>query len=141
LVASAVQRERPPKKPMIAVDLPADVQTFISDYNQARYNKDIEKMSAMISDRFLHEGVTKQMAVRFLTGAKSYTSEAKIIITRFELVEEKAEVDIWLKDKYFESLFMKGSGLTKKGERRSMHCICPTHSTSTTGTSWIRQPI
>jgi len=114
LVATAVQRERPPKKPLVAVDLPPDVKTFISDYNQARYNKDIEKMSELISDRFLHEGVTKQMAVSFLTGAKSYTSEAKIIITRFELVEEKAEVDVWLKDKYFESLFMKDSRLIKE---------------------------
>ena len=55
LVATAVQRERPPKKPLVAVDLPPDVKTFISDYNQARYNKDIEKMSELISDRFLHE--------------------------------------------------------------------------------------
>jgi len=114
LVATAVQRKRPPKKLLVAVDLPPDVKTFISDYNQARYNKDIEKMSELISDRFLHEGVTKQMAVRFLSGAKSYTSEAKIIITRFEPVEKKAEVDVWLKDKYFESLFMKGSRLIKE---------------------------
>jgi len=114
LVAAAVQRNRPPKKPLVAVELPPDVKTFISDYNQARYNKDIEKMSELISDRFLHEGVTKQMAVRFLTGTKSYISEAKIIITRLELVEEKAEVDVWLKDKYFESLFMKGSSLIRE---------------------------
>jgi hypothetical protein len=114
LVAAAVQRERPPKKPLVAVDLPPDVKTFISDYNQASYNKDIDKMSELISGRFLHEGVTKQMAVRFLTVAKSYTFEAKIIITRLELVEEKAEVDVWLKDKYFESLFMKGSSLIKE---------------------------
>jgi len=71
-------------------------------------------MSELISDRFLHEGVNKQMAVRFLTVAKSYTSEAKIIITSLELVEEKAEVDVWLKDKYFESLFMKDSSLIKE---------------------------
>ena len=54
------------------------------------------------------------MAVSFLAGANSYISEAKIIITRFELVEEKAEVDVWLKDKYFKSLFMKGSRLIKE---------------------------
>jgi hypothetical protein len=58
LVATAVQRERPPKKPLVAVDLPPDVKTFISDYNQARYDKDIEKMSELISDRFLHESPT-----------------------------------------------------------------------------------
>ena len=114
LVAAAVQRNRPPKKPLVAVELPPDVKTFISDYNQARYHKDIEKMSELISNRFLHEGFTKQMAVRFLTGTKSYTSEAKIIITRLELIEEKAVVDVWLKDKYFESLFMKGSSLIKE---------------------------
>ena len=86
LVATAVQRKRPPKKPLVAVDLPPDVKAFMTDYNQARHNKDLQKMSELISDRFLHEGVTKQMAVKFLSGAKSYTSEAKIIITRFEPV-------------------------------------------------------
>ena len=63
LVAAAVKRNRPPKKPLVAVDLPLDVKAFIADYNQARYNKDMEKMSDLISDRFLHEGVTKQMAL------------------------------------------------------------------------------
>jgi len=114
LVAAAVKRNRPPKKPLVAVDLPLDVKAFIADYNQARYNKDMEKMSDLISDRFLHEGVTKQMAVSFLAGAKAYTSDAKIIITRFEPMGEKVEVDVWLKDKYFESLFMKGSRLIKE---------------------------
>jgi hypothetical protein len=114
LVAAAVKRNRPPKKPLVAVDLPLDVKAFIADYNQARYNKDMEKMSDLISDRFLHEGVNKQMAVSFLTGAKAYTSDAKIIITRFEPMGEKVEVDVWLKDKYFESLFMKGSRLIKE---------------------------
>jgi len=54
------------------------------------------------------------MAVSFLAGANSYISEAKIIITRFEPVGEKVDVDVWLKDKYFESLFMKGSRLIKE---------------------------
>ena len=54
------------------------------------------------------------MAVSFLAGAKAYTSDAKIIITRFEPMVEKVEVDVWLKDKYFESLFMKGSRLIKE---------------------------
>ncbi len=114
LVATAVQRERPPKKPLVPVDLPPDVKAFITDYNQASYNKDLLKISELISDRFLHEGVTKQMAVSFLAGANSYISEAKIIITRFEPVGEKVDVDVWLKDKYFESLFMKGSRLIKE---------------------------
>ncbi len=39
LVAAAVKRNRPPKKPLVAVELPPDVKTFISDYNQARYDK------------------------------------------------------------------------------------------------------
>jgi len=114
LVAAAVKRKRPPKKPLVPVDLPPDVKAFITDYNQASYNKDRQKMSELISDRFLHEGVTKQMAVSFLVGAQSYISEAKIIITRFEPMGEKVEVDVWLKDKYFESLFMKGSRLIKE---------------------------
>jgi hypothetical protein len=114
LVATAVQRERPPKKPLVPVDLPPDVKAFITDYNQASYNKDLLKISELISDRFLHEGVNKQMAVSFLAGANSYISEAKIIITRFEPVGEKVDVDVWLKDKYFESLFMKGSRLIKE---------------------------
>ncbi len=114
LVATAIQRERPPKKPLIPVDLPPDVKAFITDYNQASYNKDLLKISELISDRFLHEGVNKQMAVSFLAGANSYISEAKIIITRFEPVGEKVDVDVWLKDKYFESLFMKGSRLIKE---------------------------
>jgi CubicO group peptidase (beta-lactamase class C family) len=116
LVAAAVKKYRPPKKQLVAVDLPPDVKTFISDYNQARYNKDMDKVSDLISDHFLHEGVTKQMVVSFLTGAKAYTSDAKIIITRFAPMGEKVEVDVWLKDKYFESLFMKGSKLIKENE-------------------------
>ena len=36
LVAAAVQRKRPPKKPLKAVQLPADVKAFITGYNQER---------------------------------------------------------------------------------------------------------
>ena len=114
LVAAAVKRKRPPKKSLVPVELPPDVKAFITDYNQASYNKDLLKISELISDRFLHEGVNKQMAVSFLAGAKSYLSEAKTIITRFETMKETVEVDVWLKDKYFESLFMKGSRLIKE---------------------------
>jgi CubicO group peptidase (beta-lactamase class C family) len=114
LVAAAVQRKRPPKKPLKAVELPTDVKAFITDYDQARFNKDVVTMGTLISDRFLHNGVTKQMALRFLKGTSSYTSEAKIITTKFESEGDGAEIDVWLKDKYFEAPFMTGSKLIKE---------------------------
>jgi CubicO group peptidase (beta-lactamase class C family) len=116
LVAAAVKRNRPPKKPLVAVDLPLDVKAFIADYNQARYNKDMEKMSDLISDRFLHNGVTKQMAVEFLLRNLPYMSEAKIVITKFESEGNEVKIDVWLKDKYYEALFMAGSKLIKEKE-------------------------
>jgi hypothetical protein len=67
-----------------------------------------------MSDQFLHDGVTKQMALRFLQGILSYMSEAKIIITKFELEDDEAKIDVWLKDKYFEAPFMTGSKLIKE---------------------------
>jgi CubicO group peptidase (beta-lactamase class C family) len=114
LVAASVQRKRPPKKPLNAVELPTDVKAFITDYNQARFNKDMVTMADLISDRFLHDGVTKQMALRFLEGTFSYTSEAEIIITKFEPAGDKAKIDVFLKDKYFEAAFMTGSKLIKE---------------------------
>jgi hypothetical protein len=114
LVAASVNRKRPPKKPLTGVELPTDVKTFITDYNQARFNKDVVKMADSISDRFLHDGVTKQMALRFLSGTGSYTSQAKIIITRFEPEGDEAKIDVLLKDKYFEAPFMIGSKLIKE---------------------------
>jgi CubicO group peptidase (beta-lactamase class C family) len=114
LVAASVQRKRPPKKPLKAVELPADVTAFITDYNQARFTKDSVIMANSISDRFLHDGVTKQMALRFLSGISSYTSEAKIIITKFEPDGGETKIDVWLKDKYFEAPFMTGSKLIKE---------------------------
>jgi hypothetical protein len=114
LVAASVQRERPAKEPLNAVHLPADVEALISDYNKARFKKDVVTMAGLISDRFLHDGVTKQMAVGFLEGISSYTSEAEIIITKFEPEENEAIVDVWLKDKYFEAPFMPGCRLIKE---------------------------
>jgi len=114
LVAAAVLRERPPKKPIKMVGLPRNVKTFITDYNKASFNKDGVTMADLISDRFLHDGVTKQMALGFLKATLSYTSEAKIIITRFEPAGDKAEIDVWLQDKYFEAPFMTGSRLIKE---------------------------
>jgi len=114
LVAAAVKRERPPKKPLIAVDLPPDVKAFITDYNQARYSLDILKMSEMISDDFLFRGVTKDLAVKFLSGTMSYTREAEIVITRYNSHGETADIDVWLKDKYFQSPFMIGTRLIKE---------------------------
>jgi CubicO group peptidase (beta-lactamase class C family) len=114
LVAASVQRKRPPKKPPKAVELPTDVKAFITDYDQARFNKDVATMADLISDRFLHYGVTKQMALRFLSGISSYTAEAKIIITRFEPEGDEVKMDVLLKDKYFEAPFMTGSKLIKE---------------------------
>ena len=114
LVAASVQRKRPPKKPLKVVELPTNVKAFITDYDQARFNKDVVTMADLISDRFLHDGVTKQMALRFLSGISSYTSEAKIIITKFEPEGDEAKIDVLLKDKYFEAPFMTGSKLIKE---------------------------
>lgn len=114
LVAASVKRKRPPKKPLKAVELPTDVKAFITDYDQASFNKDVVTMADLISDRFLHDGVTKQMALRFLSGTLSYTSEAKIIITKFEPEGDEAKIDVLLKDKYFEAPFMIGSKLIKE---------------------------
>ena len=114
LVAASVKRKRPPKKPLKAAELPTDVKAFITDYNQARFNKDVVTMANLISDRFLYDGVTKQMALRFLSGISSYTSEAKIIITKFEPEGDEVEIDALLKDKYFEAPFLTGSKLVKE---------------------------
>ncbi|MBU0544826.1 MAG: beta-lactamase family protein [Proteobacteria bacterium] len=114
LVAASVQRKRPTKEPLKAVALPADIKAFITDYNQARINKDLATMADSISDRFLHHGVTKQMALSFLSETSSYISDAKIIITKFEPEDDEAIIDAWLKDKYFEAPFMTGSKLIKE---------------------------
>ena len=113
LVAASVKRKRPPKKPLKAAKLPADVNAFITEYNQAQ---DAVTMADLISDRFLHDGVTKQMALRFLSGNRSYMSKAKIIITKFESEGDEAKIDVVLKDKYFEAPFMKDSKLIKENE-------------------------
>jgi len=114
LVAAAVQRKRPPKKTLNAVELPPDLKAFITDYNQARFNKDVVTMANLISDRFLYDGVTKQMALRFLSGISNYTAEAKIIITKFEPEGDMVKMDVLLKDKFFEAPFMTGSMLIKE---------------------------
>lgn len=114
LVAASVQRKRPLKKSLKAVELPADVKAFITHYNQAIFTKDVVTMADLISDRFLHDGVTKQMALNFLSATLSHISEAKIIITKFEPKDDEAKMDVWLKDKYFEAPFMTGSKLIKE---------------------------
>jgi CubicO group peptidase (beta-lactamase class C family) len=114
LVAAAVKRERPPKKPLKSVELPPDVKAFITDYNQAIFKKDVVTMADLLSDRFLHDGVTKQMALKFLSGTSPYVSRAKIIFTKFEPEGDMAKIDVVLKDKYFEAPFMIGSQLIKE---------------------------
>jgi hypothetical protein len=54
------------------------------------------------------------MAVGFLEGISSYTSEAEIIITKFEPLDNEAIIDVWLKDKYFEAPFMPGCKLIRE---------------------------
>lgn len=114
LVAACVQRKRPPRKSLKAVELPPDVNAFITDYDQARRDKELVKMANLISDQFLYDGATKQMALRFLSGISSYTAEAKIIITKFEPEGDQVKMDVWLKDKYFEAPFMTASRLIKE---------------------------
>ncbi|MDH3829514.1 MAG: hypothetical protein OET21_18965 [Desulfobacterales bacterium] len=94
--------------------MPPDVNAFVTDYNQARLNKDMVTMANLISDRFLYDGVTKQMALKFLSEISSYTAEAKIIITKFETEGDEVKIDVLLKDKYFEAPFMTGSKLIKE---------------------------
>ena len=114
LVAAAVQRVRPPRQPLAPVDPPLDVKAFITDFNQARQNKMLSKVSDMISDRFLYRGVTKKMAVQFLANMMDYTSQAEVVITRYESDADGAELDVWLQDKYFESPFMIETRLIKE---------------------------
>ena len=68
----------------------------------------------MISDRFLYRGVTKKMAVQFLANMMDYTSQAEVVITRYESDADGAELDVWLQDKYFESPFMIETRLIKE---------------------------
>jgi hypothetical protein len=117
LVAASVQRKKPPKQPLKAVELPIDVKAFIADFDHARFNKDVLMMADLFSDRFLHDGATKQMALKFLSGISSYTAEAKIIITKFEPEGDEVKIDVFLKDKYFEAPFMTGSKLIKENGR------------------------
>jgi len=116
LVAASVKKKRPPQKPLKAAELPTDVKVFLTDFSQARYNKDVVTMAELISDRFLHDGITKEMVLRSLSESLSYTSEAKIIITRLEGEGDEVKIDVWLKDKYFEGPFMTGSRLIKESE-------------------------
>jgi hypothetical protein len=114
LVAASIKRKRSPKTPQKAAKLPADVKAFIADYDQACFNKNLETMADLISDQFLYNGITKQMALEFLSGNLPYMSEAKIIITKFEPEGDEVEIDALLKDKYFEAPFLTGSKLVKE---------------------------
>ncbi len=114
LVASSVKRERPPKKPLKAVELPPDVKAFITNYNQVLSDTNMMKIANFFSDRYLHDGFTKQMVLKWLTRTLSYTSGAKIIITKFEPEGDEVKIDGLLKDKYFEAPFITGSMLIKE---------------------------
>jgi hypothetical protein len=70
--------------------------------------------SDFISDRFLYRGVTKKMALQFLRGMSDYTATAELIITKFAREDDDIVIDVWLKDKYFESAFMIETKLIKE---------------------------
>jgi CubicO group peptidase (beta-lactamase class C family) len=114
LVASAVKRERPPKKPINAVELPPDVKAFITDFNQTVFDLDRKKIADSFSDRFLYNGGTKQMILRVLIGTISYWSKTKFILTKFEPEGDIAKIEGIIKDKYFEAPLMPGSMLIKE---------------------------
>ena len=103
IVAAAVKRDRPPVQILHEVELPADVKAFLNNYNQAMVDKDIMKIPEFISDRFLNNGITKQRSLNYLSETTiSYVSEAKVILTKFELEGNIAKVDGVIKDKYYQ---------------------------------------
>jgi len=114
LVAAAVNRPRPPKTSIKAVAVPLEIQTFLKEYNRARMTENMAVLSDFISDRFLYRGVTKKLALQFLRGISNYTAEAELIITKFKLNGDEAIMDVWLKDKYFETDFMTKTKLIKE---------------------------
>jgi CubicO group peptidase (beta-lactamase class C family) len=114
LVADSVKREKPPKKPLKAVKLPPDVKAFITNYNQAIFDKDMMKISNFFSHRFLNDGIIKRRFINFFSFSKSYLSETKIILTQFEPKGHIAKIECVIKDKYFEAPFMAGNMLIKE---------------------------
>ena len=114
LVAASVQRDRPPKNPIRAVELPIDVKAFVNGFDQAIINNDMNKIAESISDQFLYNGASKQMAVDFFSNSIPYISDSKIIITKFESEGNKTKMDVWLKDKYYEIPFLTGSKIIKE---------------------------
>jgi len=114
LVAAAVDRPRSPKPTIKAVEVPPDIQTFLAKYNQARLHQNMVVMADFISDRFLYRGVTKEIAINFLKSMSGYTDEAKLVITRFRISADEAVLDVWLKDKYFQTAFMTDTKLIKE---------------------------
>jgi hypothetical protein len=50
----------------------------------------------------------------FLRGMSNYTAKAELIITKFKLNGDEAIMDVWLKDKYFETDFMTKTKLIKE---------------------------
>ena len=114
LVADAVKRDRPPKKPLKAIELPDDVKTFIIDFNQAWLDKNFSKLSDCISDNFLSSGVTKNRILQFFKISASYVSESKIILTGFERQGNVARIEGVRKDKYFEISVPPGSLMIKE---------------------------
>jgi CubicO group peptidase (beta-lactamase class C family) len=117
LVAAAVERNRPPKEPLKSLALPPDVKSFIAEFNQAIINNDAVTMAELFSDRFLHDGGTKQSALKLLMESLSYASEAEIILTKFELDGDIARVEGIIKDKYFEVPLAPGGMLIKEDGR------------------------
>ncbi len=114
LVAAAVKKDRPPKKPIKAVKLPDDVKAFVSHFNQAWADGDMSKISEYISDDFLSSGITKDKILQLITMSTSYLSESKIILTGFEHQGNVAKVEGIRKDKYFEFPLPQGYLMIKE---------------------------
>jgi len=114
IVADAVKRDRPPKKPLKAVKLPDDVKTFITDFNQAWSDNNYSKLSDSMSDNFLSSGLTKNRMLQYFKMSASYVSESRIILTGFELNGNIATVEGARKDKYFEISIPPGFQMIKE---------------------------
>ena len=114
LVAGAVKRERPPEKPLEAIELPDDVKAFIIDFNQAWSDQNFLIISDSISDNFLSNGATKDRILQFFKMSAPYVSESKIILTGFERQGNVARIEGVRKDKYFEDSIPPDTQLIKE---------------------------
>ena len=115
LVAASVNRERPPKKVLEPARLPADVEKFLADFNQATTEMNKEKIAGFFSDDYLNNGATKEQLMYVLLRILPYWSKAEVVITSIKMDGNNAEIEGVRKDKYYEAPLTIG-GLLKKEE-------------------------